>query len=392
MSMFPTISRQIALRFTAFVFLLLLINGVIFLALDLENEQRMEHDRLMRQADVVARQAEIVLEGGVAALPRSLRESIRIVDGSGAPVHVGELFADAPFQPTEGFSSLDFENESYDVVTIALHDPNQTLEGYVQLAQLERVGPSDVPLRGLLYLLVSVIITVLTYQIGKRFARGSLVPAEQAMRQLEQFTQDASHELRTPLAALSSSLDLALKTGQYREGIESAKDDLHQASALLEKLLQMARLGHDGIGKTSVNLAQLVDQTVDRMRPLAAERRVELKTQTVDVLVIADDSLLRQVLQNLIGNAIKFSKPEGGTVTVTLKKDSLSVEDQGIGIAGKDVDHIFDRFYQADASRSKQGFGLGLALVKRIVDLHGWTITAKSTPSKGTTFTIRFGN
>jgi signal transduction histidine kinase len=101
-----------------------------------------------------------------------------------------------------------------------------------------------------------------------------------------------------------------------------------------------------------------------------------------------DPALLRQVLTNLISNAIKFSKPEGGTVTVRLTKKALSIQDTGIGIAQESLVHIFDRFYQAENSRTNDGYGLGLALVKRIIDLHRWTISAKSTLDKGTTFVI----
>ncbi len=389
--MFKSISRRIALQFTAFVFLLVLFNGLVFLIADVENAQRMARSRLMRSADLVAHQAQIVLEGGSAALPKALREQIRIVGGSGQLIHVGEVFANVPFIADEGFWEMRVDNDDrYNVVTIPLQK-NGAIEGYVQLADVQRIGAGDLPLRSLLYVLVSIAISVLTYAVGRAFAWRSLKPAEQAMRQLEQFTQDASHELRTPLTALSSSLDLALKTKQYREGIESAKEDLHQVSALLERLLQIARLGELAVERAPVDVSAVVAQAVERFRPLAMEHRVMLKDAVMPgVTLQADESLIRQVLTNLLGNAVKFSKPEGGTVTVTLTHDALSVADEGIGIAAKELPHIFNRFYQADASRSEQGFGLGLALAKRIVELHGWSIGVKSTQGKGAAFTIRF--
>jgi signal transduction histidine kinase len=96
------------------------------------------------------------------------------------------------------------------------------------------------------------------------------------------------------------------------------------------------------------------------------------------------------VLTNLVSNAIKFRKPEGGTVTVTLKKNALSVTDTGIGMTPEELSHIFDRFYRAENSRTSSGFGLGLALVKRITDVHGWSLDVQSVKDVGTTFTIRF--
>jgi signal transduction histidine kinase len=107
-----------------------------------------------------------------------------------------------------------------------------------------------------------------------------------------------------------------------------------------------------------------------------------------EISVQGDAALLKQVLSNLLGNAIKFSKSEGGTITVRLTKKELSIADTGIGIRTEALPHIFNRFYQADASRSNEGYGLGLALVKRIVELHGWRIEAKSKSGSGTLFAI----
>jgi two-component system phosphate regulon sensor histidine kinase PhoR len=129
---------------------------------------------------------------------------------------------------------------------------------------------------------------------------------------------------------------------------------------------------------------------IERQRPLAAEKHVTITgTITPHIRTRGDVPLVRQLMSNLIGNAIKFNM-EKGEVRVTLKKDTLVIEDTGIGIAHDALPHIFDRFYQADTSRAKDGFGLGLAFVKRVVDVHGWTIAVKSAKGKGTTFTVKF--
>ncbi len=121
---------------------------------------------------------------------------------------------------------------------------------------------------------------------------------------------------------------------------------------------------------------------------LAAEKNITINAiVAANITVAGDTALLRQVIGNLLSNAIKFNTDKG-RIDVTLGKDALKITDTGIGIAHAEQAHIFDRFYQADTSRANDGFGLGLALVKRIVDLHGWTITLASKENKGTTFTV----
>jgi len=117
---------------------------------------------------------------------------------------------------------------------------------------------------------------------------------------------------------------------------------------------------------------------------------VSIATRIEQPLTIeADPSLFRQVLNNLLSNAIKYNKKDG-TVTVELKKGRLSIADTGIGMAKDQIPHIFDRFYQADDSRSRGGFGLGLALVKKIADVHGWDLDVKSVEGEGSSFSITF--
>ncbi len=144
------------------------------------------------------------------------------------------------------------------------------------------------------------------------------------------------------------------------------------------------------VAEDVVDLSALTLITLDKYRPLAEEKNLVIRdTVANDVSVRGDGALLRQVLGNLLSNAIKFSAP-GGEIRVTLTKRALAVKDTGIGIAQDALPHIFDRFYQAETSRAKDGFGLGLSLVKRIVDLHGWTIAAKSREGKGAEFTVTF--
>jgi signal transduction histidine kinase len=321
-----------------------------------------------------------------------MRDRLRILDANGVTLEGGSLFTEIPFTPAEGISQITLHEEEYTMVTEAIRR-NGTINGYVQVVGLERFQQRELPMRILLYLLVSAAISALTFFVGLFFARRSLKPAEQMMERLEQFTQDASHELKTPLAALSSSLDLALKTEKYREGILSAKDDLRQVAVLVERLLELARLDKFVRSDTPVDLTALIAASAERFGSMAKEKNIVIDHNLHrGVTVQGDPVLIRQVVENLLSNAIKFSKPAGGTIHVHLTAKALSVQDNGVGMAASALPHIFHRFYQVEQSRALGGFGLGLALVKRIVDLHGWTVDARSTPDKGSTFTVHFGS
>lgn len=389
---FQRISYRIALQFTAFVFLLFLINGALFLFADLSNARRETGSRLLRQTqDMVQHMPTATSDSGLVALvPPPMRERVRIARADGSTIYEGAVLNGVPFEGIQGLSHFSFQGERYSLLTSAVSQ-NGSLVAYVQLAERERGQAGDLPERALVYVIVSVFISLLTFVVGLFFSRRSMAPAEQMMERLEQFTQDASHELRTPLAALSTSLDLALRNQKYKEGIESAKDDLKQVSVLVERLLELARLDKMVLQKERVDMTALVEESVDRYRVLAEKGNVAIDAVAEpNVVVQGDGALIRQILSNLIMNAIKFAKEGNGRITVTLTKRKLSVKDDGIGIDADSVAHIFDRFYQAENSRSNGGFGLGLALVKRIADLHGWRVEVESRVGDGAEFVVSF--
>ena len=383
------ISYRIALQFTAFVFVLLILNGALFLIVDLTNARRLANLRLMNRATGFANQYQQAPPEDLGEfLPPMLRQRTRIVDVLGNPIHAGDLFSDIPFSPTPEFTNAYVHGEEYTIFTAPMFQHGHVV-AYLQVADSEHMLNRDLPERSILYLLLSVSISALTFLVGLFFARSSLKPAEETMLRLEQFTQDASHELKTPLAVLGSTLDVALKTKKYKEGIASARQDLGEISLLVERLLELARLDAFTIERERVDLSLLISESAEKFLHLADEQSLTLVTDIAeDITVQGDPTLLKQVLNNLLGNALKFNR-SGGSVTVRLTKKELSVADTGIGIKKGDIAHIFDRFFQAESSRTDSGLGLGLALVKRIVDLHGWGITAESTEGKGTVFRVR---
>lgn len=385
---FQRISHRLALQFTGFVFLLFLVNGVIFLAVDFGNIQHQGHMRMQREGDLVLQHFPLSPVRTIPLPPR-LRDRVRLVDGSGNMLYSGAGVTEVPFPAPEGFSMARIEDEDYEVLTVPVL-VHGFKKGTMQIMEPQQARLGDLPLRAALYFLVSMLISALTYLVGLLFSRRSLRPAEQMMERLEQFTQDASHELRTPLAVLNSSLDVALRSKNYKEGIESAKEDVREITRLIERLLELAQLDRFALRKDRIDLSALTQETVEKFRVLAREKSITLTVHAApNIVATADALLIRQVLSNLLTNAIKFT-PAGGTIDVTITKKKLGIRDTGIGMRPEDLPHLFDRFFQADDSRSHGGFGLGLALVKRILDLHEWMIDVQSTEGKGTTFTISF--
>lgn len=385
---FRRISYALALQFTGFVFLLLLVTGAVFLAGDVAQRQRDAEERLRGQlVELLQRPAGV---RGVPSIPPFQRQRIRITDSLGKVLYAGALFENVPFKWDRRLRTIDIDGEKFDVLTAPFVE-NGAIVGYLQVA--DRSPLDDLRARVLLFLLVSAGISALTFGVGLFFARRNLKPAEQMMQRLEQFTQDASHELRTPLTAISTSLDLAMAAPQdCTKELQSAKRGVKDVTTLVERLLQLARLDSFVVQKENTDLSSLVDGVLDAHEATAKERGITLERAVAPgVRTQCDAALTRQVVTNLVSNALKFT-PKGGRVSVTLTKDTLVVRDNGQGISPEALPKIFDRFYREDAARSNQadGLGLGLALTKRIVDLHGWTINVESIQGKRTVFLVKF--
>ncbi len=390
--MFRRISILIALQFTSFVAALLLINGAIFIFSDYRYSSAMLDSRLQRQTQHIV--MEINGKGFDASFldPREQAQA-RIIDNGGKILYTGALFTGVPFLMPEdgGIMALSIQGDDYHVVTMPIERGGQTL-GYVQVADRADILQGALPARTFNLLLITAFVSMVTFFVGLYFAKSSLRPAEQAMRRLEQFTQDASHELRTPLTILGSSLDLALKTKKYEEGLESAKDDLKRITSLVERLLELARLDKSAMVIRRFDLSVLVAAIAASFEQIARRKQIAIEESIASgVQVEGDETLVRQVIENILSNALKYT-PDGGAVTVKLTQHALSIEDTGIGIDERELKAVFDRFYRGDASRSTEGFGLGLALAKRVCDLHGWRISVKSEKGKGTAFTVGFAS
>jgi heavy metal sensor kinase len=222
----------------------------------------------------------------------------------------------------------------------------------------------------------------------------------------QRFVADAAHELRGPLAAIQNSLEVAGNRARspeaYRTTIEDVLGETRHLSKLANDLLLLAEMG-EADGPTTAEACDLDDlarQTVSMFSGVAEERRISLEYRSAGRASVSGDRLrLRQVISNLIDNAIRFT-PAGGTIVLSIQSDSpraeavLAVADDGRGIAPEQAERVFDRFYQADDARDRgdqgRGGGLGLPICRSIVERHGGTIAVTSPgPGKGTTVTVR---
>jgi heavy metal sensor kinase len=221
-----------------------------------------------------------------------------------------------------------------------------------------------------------------------------------AFEREKQAAADISHELRTPVAALLTTIEVALKKprkpDEYREILAECRESGQQISQLVERLLTLARIdaGVDRLRVEKVDVAALAEQCTALVRPLAEARGLKLRLHSEgEALLKADPGKLREVLTNLLHNAIEYNRPQGSVdLTVGRHNGTLRVEvrDTGVGIAPEARAHIFERFYRADPSRHAEGLhaGLGLAIVKGYVDLMGGSINVESAPGQGSTFRV----
>ncbi|HTR03061.1 MAG TPA: HAMP domain-containing sensor histidine kinase [Thermoanaerobaculia bacterium] len=221
-------------------------------------------------------------------------------------------------------------------------------------------------------------------------------------KEQQQFIADVSHELRTPLTVLRGSLEVALEeerpAEEYRESIGNALLEVRHLTRISQNLLFLTR-GESGrvtLSFANLDLGRFAADTVRDLAPAAADRQMHLEAAgpAKPVYVFADAGRLQQVLHNLIENALQYGEP-GGRIHVRVAsapgEATLAVSDTGIGIPEDDLPYIFERFFRSKRSRRANpgGSGLGLSIVRWIVEAHKGRITAESTPGKGSTFTVR---
>ncbi|ROS38512.1 sensor histidine kinase [Amycolatopsis thermoflava] len=224
---------------------------------------------------------------------------------------------------------------------------------------------------------------------------------QRAQDRLRSFVADASHELRTPLTTMHGWIDLYVQGGlRDRDELDHAmarmQAEVGRMRLLVDELALLARLdAAQPLNRAPVDVVTLAREVVDDARIVSGDRKITLDG-AAEAVVDGDGPRIQQVLRNLVGNAVQHTRP-GTPVTVTVSsrdRDVLvAVRDEGDGIAPEHLPHVFERFYRADPSRSRDGggsSGLGLAIVEGIVTAHGGTVDVTSTPGQGTTVRVTF--
>jgi signal transduction histidine kinase len=221
---------------------------------------------------------------------------------------------------------------------------------------------------------------------------------DNAYSHVSRFSADAAHELRTPLTIVRGELELVASGEKNPEDIDravsNALEEMTRLSALVDNLITLSRM-ESMWGKrahAAIDLEALARETMDQMSLLAVEKQITLSRPAGPTVPVAGDrERLKQVLVNLLDNAIKYT-PKGGEVSVRVGVEGengyITVEDTGIGIEPDHQPRVFDRFYRVSPDRGEIGAGLGLAIVKSICQAHGGTVSLRSNPKLGSCFKV----
>lgn len=253
-------------------------------------------------------------------------------------------------------------------------------------------------------LLIFVLSSVASFFLAKR----SMQPIEKAMDAQNRFTADASHELRTPLTAMRSEIEVSLRDKKMglpdaKKLLQSNLEEIEKLESLSTALLKLARTQDENNQSFSeVSLEDVVTESYERVSALADKKQIDFETKLKDLKIQGDKQGLVDLFVILLDNAIKYS-PIKTKIIITMEKERqnniypswavVRIKDRGVGIKASEIPYIFNRFYRADTSRSKEkidGYGLGLSIAKQIVELHSGKIIVTSRPGKGTEFAVKF--
>lgn len=254
--------------------------------------------------------------------------------------------------------------------------------------------------QNIIYKLFSTNLGVLLITAGAAYflAGRTLRPIEHSIEIQKHFISDASHEIRTPLTAMRTTLEVSLLNkeivGESREALEDSLQEVLHLQCLSDSLLNLSQLESSHmVQRIPLSLRMILDETVRLVSAQAEKKHIQIQLPEKDLLLLGNQTRLTELFVILLDNAVKYS-PDGSEVFVSWVKQKshiiVSVVDHGIGIPAEDITHVFDRFYRSDKSRTARtgGYGLGLAIAKRIVELHNGTISVNSREGKGTAFHV----
>lgn len=242
------------------------------------------------------------------------------------------------------------------------------------------------------------VILVLGGFCSYLLARKTVEPIEKALEAQRRFTSDAAHELKTPLTVMQSEIEVGLRDKaatkkSLQTTLGSNLEEVNRLRTLTDRLLLLAN--NKKLELAEVQLDEVMIEAVNRIVPAAQRKKIRIDSKIKPRQVLASHEALIDVLVILLDNAIKYSPAKSRiklSSVVKNKQVMISISDEGEGILEQDREHIFERFYRADQSRSKlnvEGHGLGLSIAQQIIKQHGGSIGFTNNKTKGTTFTIK---
>lgn len=221
---------------------------------------------------------------------------------------------------------------------------------------------------------------------------------EESFERQKQFMSDASHDLRTPASVVKTYCDVTLMQErppeEYKEALEKISAMANKMTQIINRILEVARLDSEAslLNLSDVDLMEIADNVIRIFETTASDRGITINSSGYSAVISGDRELLTDAISNIVDNAIKYNRQEG-TVTISVSQENgwaiVGISDSGMGMNADDVDKIFERFHRIDASRGQvEGSGLGLPIVRRIIDMHKGKIEVQSEPGKGSCFII----
>ncbi len=251
-------------------------------------------------------------------------------------------------------------------------------------------------------IIINMVIFIFSGAGGYFLAGRTLDPIKTMVDEQNRFITDSSHELRTPLTALRSEMEASLlqekiSEEEFRKLIKSNLEEVQSLQLLSDNLIKLSQfesINGDG-NKEEISLLAIINSAIKKVSSMSNKKHISIENKIKDCVVTGDKNRLIELFVIFLDNAIKYS-PKNTVIKVQSDVQdhnvSILIIDQGVGIAKEDLQHIFDRFYRTDKSRSKtdaSGYGLGLSIAKKIVEVHKGTISVESKQQKGTTFIVQ---
>lgn len=308
-----------------------------------------------------------------------------------------------------GFSIMIYQVASKDMANGLERQTQRIIDRFPVFSGSPYLHPDGTDLHeGQQHLIGRLVLLNAVVLVGAGFAsyglaRRTLRPIEEAHERQKRFTADVSHELRTPLTSLKMESEVALmdpkaSKSELQDALASNIEEVEKLTNLVGDLLRLSQLDDrdNPMPLETVSADELVAAAISQLQPTATNRKITLAHTPADnVYVRADRPTFTQMIVILLDNAIKYS-PANKTVTISTSQEqgivSIAIADSGVGIPKSDLEHVFERFYRADQSRTSggesSGFGLGLSIAQQIAEHHNAGINLTSRVGKGTTATV----